>query len=256
MIIVNGAVADHPDTGRYRYVVSSANNSILGTYKVVWGYTVQSLPLVKTQYYDVVVVYTSPEAVREEFPDIVGIAAATNDEIRRKEKLSRFIINSFCGQSFDFEENGVKTIRAPEDSNFLKLPKRIYSLTSLVKQTDDLTGQIVIDSDFYLVSVGLGLDANIKADILQPSQFFSKDARYVVTGNWGWEYVPEEIQTASNILIRDYFTDDRMLREHGVVQAQMGDRAFTFKDDLNGTTGNYDVDVLLSNYVLTSWTLI
>jgi hypothetical protein len=58
------------------------------------------------------------------------------------------------------------------------------------------------------------------------------------------------------ILVNDYFCDDTLLREHGVISSTMGDRSIDFKRDLWGTTGNYNVDMLLSDYTYFNMRLI
>ena len=89
---------------------------------------------------------------------------------------------------------------------------------------------------------------DVKSDITYDNSFFKRGVSYYVTGNWGWESVPEDVRLAATMLIYDYFNDETLLRRHGVYQSAIGDTQYTFNNDLWFTTGNYDVDLLLAAY--------
>lgn len=243
-------------TGKYRYPLTTSNNSVLGMYKAVWSYDIQSVTNTKTDFYEVVIGYTSAQEFRDEFP---AMAEKTNDEIYRKEKLARRIINIFCGQSFDFELHTTKHV-VGQNHNTLLLPRRIFNLYSTsISGTDDISTEIEIFDSNWLAPIN-GTDIpgfiDIKRDIMVPTKYFRPGVTYFVTADWGWEYVPENIHLAAMMLINDYFCDDIMLHDHGVISSQMLDKQVTFKDDLWGTTGNYAVDQLLADHTYVNMRLI
>jgi hypothetical protein len=256
-------VATRVSAGKYQYVLTTVNTSILGKYQVNWTYDINALTNPKTTYYDVVVGYTSPQEVRDDFSELNSIS---NDEIYRKEKLARKIINTFCGQVFDYESGTTKTV-VGKGSNHLYLPKRIYTLTQVnyddaLTTQNDITSAVEVESDYFLrPTASLGF-LDIKKDITFLRPFFIEDVKYFIVGDWGWQSVPDQVQTATRLLIRDYLDDDSLLHQHGVSIARMGDRDFTFGGRKDGqgqfwaTTGNYDVDILLEDFTLTSITLI
>ncbi len=256
VVIINNQQASTISTGSYQYLISASNNANLGRYKAVWTYTISAVPYTKTEYYSVVVGYANAQEVRDEFPEL---STKTNDEIYRKERLARNIINTFCDQTFDYELGVTKTIlTAGKPTNHLRLPKRLWELTtfSFHDTAENITDLVEIESDYYVRPIeGSGFE-DIKRDIQFTSGFFIRNTKYDLEGNWGWESVPEEIELACRLLIKDYMMDDSLLRQHGVWVAQMGDTQMTFKQDLWATTGNYDVDILLGNYVLTSFVII
>ena len=262
-VIVNNAAATRLSAGKYQYVLTTSDNSTLSQYKAVWSYTVNAVPNIKTTYYDVVVGYTSPQDVRDEYTEL---ASYSNDEIYRKEKIARKIINSFCGQTFDFETGVTKTV-VGKNSNSLQMPRRIWGLTQVnyddaLTSSNDITSSVEISSDFYISStVDTGF-VDVKRDIQFARPFFIDGVRYFIQGDWGWQSVPDAIQTATRLLIRDYLDDDSLLRQHGVSIARMGDREFEFggrtatQTQFWASTGNYDADILLQDYTLTSIVLI
>jgi hypothetical protein len=254
-VIVNNATATRISTGRYAYTLSTADNSYLGKYKAVWTYTISSVVNTKTDYYEVVVPYTSAQELRDMYPDL---ATKSNAEIYRKEQIARRIINVYCNQSFDFE-NAVTKIIYGKDAPHLFLPRRLFTLTSVkIDNTDDVTTDLEVYDDYWLKPTWVTnmKFVDIKRGITEPSYYFWEQYKYYVKGNWGWEDVPENIHLAAMILVNDYFCDDTLLREHGVISSTMGDRSIDFKRDLWGTTGNYNVDMLLSDYTYFNMRLI
>jgi hypothetical protein len=248
--VVTGGTASSVSTGKYKYTLTTAQLSTLGKFRAVWSYTIGGIANTKTDYYDVVVGYANAAQVKEMYP---SLASKTNDEIYAKEKLARKIIDVFCNQNFGFEDNVAYTFRGGNDNN-LYLGKRLYNLTSVkIGGTDDITSELEILDDYWLAP---SWDArpgffvqDTKRGLVDPSQrYFRGQLKYEVTGDWGWEYVPDSINLAACMLINDYFCDTTLLREHGVISYQLGEKSMTFQRDFWGTTGNFDVDQLLSEY--------
>jgi len=243
-VIVDASNVEHETTGLYKYVLDPNDNLTLGKFKVVWNYQIDGEVFPRTQYYDVVVPYTNAADLKAEYPEL---DSKQDSEIYRKEKLARRIINTFCKQSFDFETGVAKKIEGT-DSQKLLLPKRIYNLTSVVDdEGTDFTSEVEIYTDYHLRRKDIDTEYDERTNVLG-IPYFHERVYYYITGDWGWPYVPEEIQRATNLLIKDYFTDDSLLRQHGIFQATIGDEQYYFNNDLWNTTGNYDVDILISNY--------
>lgn len=247
--IVDAQTADHIATGRYAYTTTSTHNAALGKFRATWTYVVNSVTYTKTEYYEVVVPYARAQEVKDYFSDLVS---QSSDEIYRKEKLARRIVNMFCNQTFDFESDATKSIFGA-DSNNLRLPKRLFAFTSCkIDNTEDITSSVefIASTPNYLSYNGAYTPGyyEVKTDYLYDSKFFKSGLRYYVRGDWGWQSVPENVNLATILLINDYFNDESLLRRHGVYQAAIGDTQYTFNNDLWYTTGNYDVDLLLGSY--------
>lgn len=257
VVVVNNQAATRVTSGNYSYNFTGNNLYNIGQYKLVWTYVQGGITSTKVEYFTVVVGYTTPEEVKADFPQLASISDA---DIYRKEKLARGIIDTFCGQEFNYELNATKKVMG-NNSNNLYLPKRLFRLDNLAVSgtTDYLTSELELFDDFYIRpnwSTTGGFFVDVKRDITEPSRYFKSAFYYDVIGDWGWEIVPEDIQEATKLLILDYFDDDSLLRQHGVIRAQMGDREMWFAPDLFSTTGNYDVDLLLSNYTIMNMRLI
>lgn len=250
--LVTAAATTHPGTGKYQYSLTSVQNASLGRHKAVWSYTLASVATTKTEYYQVVVGYFTSDEFRNEH---VYLATQTDEEIYRKERLARRVINFHCNQAFDFEKNVSKRIEG-RGSNNLQLPRRLWKFTTLTVDGEDLTSSVELLDDYTIQKVFPLDTADIKRDIDFTSKFFRYRNWYYILGDWGWEYPPEGVRQAAMLLAHDYFEDETMLHQHGVKYATIGDVQYTFHNDPWFTTGNYDVDVLISPYVKHGMTLI
>lgn len=249
VVLATNAITTSVSTGKYKYTLTTSQNSFLGKFKAVWGYTVSGIPNIKTDYYDVVVGYANAAQVKELYPEF---ATKSNDEIYAKEKLARKIIEIFCNQTFGFRDSQTKILKGT-GGNTLFLEERMFHLDQvLINNEDDVTTEVEIEDDYWLAPL-LDFDAgffiDVKRGITEPSRYFRNRLRYYVKGDWGWESVPDSINLACLMLINDYFCDTALLREHGVIGYQLGEKSMQFGRDLWGTTGNYDVDLLLADYV-------
>jgi hypothetical protein len=248
--IVTGGVSSFVSTGKYQYPLTTANNSTISKFKAVWSYTIAAVVNTKIDFYETVVGYTTASEVRDYF---TSLASKTNDEIYRYEKLARRIINAVTNQTFDFELATTKKVAGRKD-NTLELPRRIFTLTQVTVDGDeDISSEVEIKDDKWItpinsVAPGFWIQ-DVKRGVIDPGFYFRGGPKYWVKGDWGWQDVPEEIELATKLLINDYFCDDSLLRQHGIIQAQFGDRSTIYRSDLWATTGNYDVDILLSGFV-------
>lgn len=251
-IILNGVSTNKDSTGVYSYTLDEDETGVLGEYKKVWSYAINTDSKTKTSYFTIVVGYATPGEIKVAFPELVS---ATDAELQRKEQLARKMINIFCNQIFDVEEGTTKIIQG-NASDFLPLPRRMWQLDTVkINGTDDITTSVELNSKFYVRKKSTIPPVDIKRDVFG-GPYFKSNVYYHLAGNWGWRFVPEEIKMATKILVADYFNDDTLLRQHGVVSAQFGDLSYKFAGDLWATTGNYDVDLLIAPYKNTNFTVI
>lgn len=239
--ILTSEAASHDGLGAYSVILSADKTNKLGRYTLQWRYRVNNIWYTKTSSFDVVVPYVTPSRFRAEYPEL---ASKTDDEIARKENLARKIIDTFCNQTFDYRLDKTYKVRG-NDSDMLYLPERLIALTSVTVNGEDITNQVEIFSDRILRSTST---ADVE-DIFKFS-LFKRDSVYSVRGDWGWDYVPDDIEKACLLLMKDYFTDDYILRQHGILRSSFGDENYTMSDIVLMGTGNLDVDNLLSNYVV------
>jgi hypothetical protein len=88
------------------------------------------------------------------------------------------------------------------------------------------------------------------------SGIFNKDARYKVTGYFGWEKVPNEVEMAAIELMKDYFSKDKVWRNKYIKSISTFDWQFDFNSATFSGTGNNYVDQLLLPYVISKMVLI
>lgn len=242
-VIISNENAYRENVGVYRITLSQSETAVPAKYKISWTYTVSGVTSTSVSHFDIVIPYAKPSDVRSMFPEL---SSKSDEEIQRKEFLARSIIDTICNQRFSFEIG--KTISVPgRGKDTLYLPERIWELDSVTTDGEDITNLVEIFDDYWIAVKDEDPSLSTTQRFFNGG-FFVNGRIYKVTGNWGWEYVPEEISRAAMLLIKDYFTDDYILRQHGIIQANIGDESYRFKDDGWLSSGNIDVDMLLSNY--------
>ena len=77
---------------------------------------------------------------------------------------------------------------------------------------------------------------------------FTHKSDYRITGDWGWRYIPQNVQSASEILIADMMNNDSEYRNHRIIDVSLDTTRMSFDADFLGTTGNTEADILLMDY--------
>jgi hypothetical protein len=85
---------------------------------------------------------------------------------------------------------------------------------------------------------------------------FSKDVKYRVVGQFGWDSVPDKVQLATVELMKDYFSKDKVWRNKYIKSIKTFDWSFEYNASASKGTGNLYVDQLLNPYVITQMVLI
>lgn len=238
------------------YVLDSS-----GKYKVVFTYTVSGVEYTKTEVFNVYSPYITYEQFFEEYPELESENSVLFDKAERK---VRNIINTFTGQSFDPFYNK-KIVMMGNNSQHLHLPLSIWNLKKVVadegateEQTlHDYTDSTInnmekvphspfnFNSSYYIRWKYSTLESTT---ITMITNRFKKSSKYSITGDYGWEYVPGNIQEASALLLADLFNDDSSYRRHGIASVDLDVVKFNMKDKFYESTGNIDADVLLMDY--------
>jgi hypothetical protein len=80
---------------------------------------------------------------------------------------------------------------------------------------------------------------------------FRRNARYAVQGRFGWPSVPDNVEEACIILIKQFFEKDTDWKNRYVKSISTFDWKFDFMEDAHRGTGNLYADQLLQPYVIT-----
>jgi hypothetical protein len=197
----------------------------------------------------------------------------TYDEITAGERYARKLIENYTGQRFSLYTDRYSIYGT--DSDTLPLPSKInelyklYSNDVLLKDTinniDNWNYQVDVTESGYALRINRAamLDNTVyTANGMVPPSIhdapgvFQRGYRYTVFGEFGYEYIPDEVELAAVELIKDYFSKDNLWRNKYVNKISTFDWDFEYGSGATSGTGNLYADQLLSDYVISKVLLI
>lgn len=239
------------------FVLNSA-----GRHRVDFTYTVSSVSYTKSQYINVYTPYCNIDAFFEEHPELED---EFYDKFDSNEKKVRNIINTFCGQSFDYYLNKFFILNGNNKST-LPIPLPIVNLTTVTMNIGDSDETLLHDSTnasinniekcrepFNFQSSNWIQFKNSFLDSVQTiivSNKFNAEDDYKVAGDFGWQFVPNNVEQASDLLLLDMMNGDSEYRRHGMINVDMDVVKYQTKGSFYESTGNIDADILLMDYTL------
>lgn len=223
----------------------------IGVHKVIWK---NGATTVSTDFYSSVLPLVTSTEFFTDFPSL----ELEDERFAASEKATRSLIETVTGQKFGPYVG--KTIKIQGDGgDTLEVPLRIRSLTSVTDQyAEILTDRVEIAAGEpyflqYIDRYRAPFYQDYKRDLSierRKQDFFTEKLDFVITGDFGWEYVPTAVAEAAKLLIADNLSGRNDLREGGINEAQLGDFSYKLNADQWGTTGNTRADILLSDYVI------
>jgi hypothetical protein len=249
-------------TGTYRYLLPTtvevdgeeiSVTTTEGILKATWTFTVGITTLSVTEYYDVV----TPYSPWDYFVPVEPNTTPTYQDYLECERVSRFIINSTCGQEFGQEY----TTYAVEGhgTNSLALPRRLQALDSVTWTNNPVArpGEVIGWNYPYaweMIAEGWTLRQQPYANDMSVTNVstprFVRNRTYTVAGLWGYRSVPTEIVEASKILTADFMCKEAKYRDKYLDNIKMGDWRLQFVSGAWTGTGNAKVDQLLTDFRL------
>jgi hypothetical protein len=236
------------DSGKY--VLNSS-----GIYKAVFSYSVSGTDYTQNQYFSVYTPYTTQEEFEEEFFELSSFITASFETYEAK---ARNIIDTYCGQSFVYFDNKSILLNG-NNHNVMHLPFPIRTLRKVTVDPGESTEEIVHNYEdstlLNMEKVRVGPTESTyyiryKADSEQPTRKFKEYSTYKIEGDFGWPFVPENVQQSARLLIADLVTDDSAYRRHGIYSVDMDIVKYRTKDSFYESTGNIEVDTLLMDYTM------
>jgi hypothetical protein len=255
--IVSDATAVHGVLGEYKYIlpptITVGSDQIAVTaeetdLELVWSFTVSTYAITAIEKYSV----ATPYAYWIDFKD-----SATYTDFIQCERVARFIIHAYCGQTF-----GIKEATYPIEghgASSLLLTSRIIEVDSVasVNSTPPRPGEVVGFSNvmpWEIIADGWAIRQQPQHTKLDPVNKyaikFRRNKIYDVTGVWGHESVPIAIQEAAKILVSDLLCADHKYRDKYLDNIKMGDWRLQFASKAFSGTGNVLADQLLKDYRL------
>ena len=270
-LIVSGtAKAEIDNEGHYSYEIRDDYLPVDREIKAVWTYSVQGNTMTTVDTYSAITpyisisdIYTKLHFGREE--------GDTNyvpyHEVQQAEKFARFMIENYTGMTFGKKESVITAYG--QDADVLFLGEKIISIHSLKENGKTVIDNINNINNFgYPVeitetgfSIRIVSDEDINEgggkDIVYPLMgSFYNGYRYEVRGIFGWRGVPEKVQTAALMLMKDYFSKDHIWRTRYVNNVSFGDTDMEFSKLAFRGTGNFYVDKLLDEFKSTNMAVI
>lgn len=271
VLIVSGAAkAEIDNEGHYSYEIRDDYLQVDREIKAVWNYSYQGNQMTSVDTYSVVTPYITVSNAYTR----LGFGREEGDEnyvhyhdVQQAEKFARFMIENYTGMNFGKREASITAYG--QDADVLFLGERIISLNSLKengKTVIDIFGNInnfgypveVTETGFSIRIVSTDdINEGGQKDIVYPMiGSFYNGYRYEVRGIFGWRAVPEKVQSAALMLMKDYFGKDNIWRARYVNSISFGDTDMQFSKLAFRGTGNFYVDKLLDEYKSTNMAVI
>lgn len=271
--ILSNAAATRQSAGVYNITLGQGASGIYklnssGVHAVKFTYTEAGIVYSQYQYINVYTPYTESEPFFEEYPELVD---GFEDVFDKFELKARNIINTYCGQSFDYYPSKSMFIDG-NNHKMLHLPLPISTVSKVTSNFGQEGAEVLHDaSDSNLIKIEkVRQPGNFESSYylrfktnsaefstawsglstVTESKFPSKNT-YKIEGDFGWKYVPSNVTQAANLLIASLMNDDSEFRRHGIFDAKINSNTqFKFKSNFYESTGNIDADVLLMDYTM------
>lgn len=245
-----GTSIDEPETGRYSILTLFSEVEVEQTLRIEWTYVVATDTYTKVDYISVVTPYSN-------FVDLQELApTGTSDtEIENAELFARYMINNYTGMTFGQRIDSIKMHGG--DREVLVLPHRIIRLDSvmqedeLVWQRDPAINEFGKDIEITDTNYGLRVWNVVPAPIWSETSTrprWGKNTWYTITGLYGWEDVPDEVEYCARLLVDDYFCKETGWKKRFVEQINASDWRIVFNQKQFQGTGNFFVDQILSDF--------
>lgn len=223
-----------------------------------WSYAVNSVNIVRNEFINVITPYLSIEYLR-------SITDGSLDDLKQLEQTVRNIVNNYCAQSFGNKNKSIGVLAQSEYQ--VRLPERCWSVNSIYSQfdsTNDLfsSGSWILTDPYTLTTRSryqLGeiyIGDGVVLGSSQPypygdSQYFIPRSYILnVTGNFGWETIPDDIIWSAKRLANNYLCNDDRYRVKQVQSVGSNTWTLQFNAGVYQSTGDIDVDHILSNYYI------
>jgi hypothetical protein len=210
---------------------------------------------------------TTPGASIEEYVSVVtplirADQLTDTSDYAQIEPIVRHVISSYTGQSFG---KWIGAYNVEANSGVLYLPDRVLSLSDVVSRGvtyddslfdihgdgwflgyKDLSGMDIGEAITYPQFDSLGVI--YAPPIRWANKGFVDNQFYLVSGTFGYDYVPHKVVQAAKILYSDYACADAAYRDRYLSSIRSADWRLEFNSGAWRGTGNVKADLLLDEY--------
>lgn len=265
-IIATGSALYDGGEGQYYYQITPSVSSIDRNLRIAWRYSFDSASVSENSFAAVVTPYaTLPEIIAELK---IGVHQSDDDyvdpeQILFAERLARIQVENYTMQSFN-KRYGTQTIYGiGADSLFLT--EKMLSVDAIYENDvliysastgyNDLGGDVVLSDTGKTIYIDTnessGSVPRPTQDVLVSSSRigrFKDGKRYSVQGIIGWQYVPQDIRTATIMLVSDLLSGDYQWRNKYLDKINLSEVTFQLNSSAFLGTGNSIVDSILDAY--------
>ena len=267
-LIESGSAIYENAVGQYYYQLTPTTTAVDRNLRINWRYSFDSASVSDNSFAAVVTPYaTLPEIISELK---IGVEPSDDnyidpEQILFAERLARIQIDNYTQQTFG-KRYGSQTIYGiGADSLFLteKMLQvgSIYENDVLVYNAstgfNDLGYAVALSETgktLYLLTSQGGSSVPKPANpeygpvVTSRTGRFMDGARYTVSGSIGWQYVPQDIRTATVMLVSDVLSNDYSWRNKYLGKVNLSEITFELNSAAYLGTGNAVVDSILDAY--------
>lgn len=190
----------------------------------------------------------------------------TDATLEKNERKARYFLQSHIGIDFTKEYNSM--VVYGNNSDILSLPTPLIQLDKIYEDDiliyDMVSSASVNELDFNLEASLSRTRIKIintedeferavqefpEVHVLPYDGVFKKDCQYKITGVWGYQYVPNEIEQATALLVEDYLCNDFNIRNKNISKLSNDSYDLTYASNAGTGTGNLLVDKLISPWL-------
>jgi hypothetical protein len=256
---------DESPSGVYSFLLTSAITNINQVLEICWSYSINGLPVVQTDYYQI----ETPYATVSETIDFLQFGSEPSypnyvdpKSIVSAEKVARTIIEGYTGIKFYTYYGGQEIYGI--GANTIQLTEKMLSLDQIYENeilVYDKTQNPIYDTFGYNTEISPsgyqiriwfpgwqdGWNNEMDPEIYEYGRF-RDNYLYRFVGQIGYKYVPEDIKLASMLLINDILSNDYNWRNKYLSQVNLSEISFNMAGGAFNGTGNITVDNILDQY--------
>jgi hypothetical protein len=266
------------DDGTYQFTLPLSLCNRSKELRIRWDYSIDENEAGHYTNMSIVKPYVSLAEVYEDLgfgTDYGDPNHKTYHDLQMAEKYARKTIENFCNQVF-YSYNDFQVVYGA-GTNLVPLPFKLLELHELYENDIKIVDTINNVNNWSYLPMPVESGFGLRVD--QSSQFdntiytanglvpptvndwgfggaFKKNSRYRIQGKYGWKDVPDNVEEACIVLMKDFFSKDAAWKNKYIKNIQTFDWQFEFTGDAYRGTGNFYADQLLAPYVLNGMVVI
>lgn len=241
-------VATRESVGVYYVMTDLSEADVEGRIKIDWTFTITADVGTKTDYINVVTPYCN-------LADINAPDGTTTADLEDAEMFARYMINDQTGKKFGRRRRTINV--SGNNAPNLVLNERIVSVDSVAVNGESVWtadpaynnfGRELVISDTNYGLTGIKNDGIPVWGEQNYTVNWRSNYRYTISGIFGYDQVPDEIEYCARLLAEDYFCNDTAWKKRYVQQINASDWRVVFSPRQFIGTGNFYVDQILSDF--------